>query len=254
MSRHPAAVTSGGDGLGTISYAGTGSATLLGSAPRADSLSAVSSAVRSAVSSAESVGEQIVSSGKKIARSSQQIVPKIPKNMIVPKVPMPFASSRAAQEAAARRNFAASLAEDCHAAVPFMHSENEDIGAHHTEWVHIDVAPAPSPPVEDTSDIGATRDWKIIFDVYRDEFKRKEVAMLSSAGQQQTKVLRPALRTIQSRAQKSAELAAARQEEGGTHDEIKQVHRAVMAKLRAADEALQIYASAFQSVSESPGG
>jgi hypothetical protein len=57
-------------------------------------------------SSAENVGGQIYSSGKKIAKSSQQIVPKMSANMQFmagqspPKFSSTFAYQRAAQEAA----------------------------------------------------------------------------------------------------------------------------------------------------------
>jgi hypothetical protein len=62
------------------------------------------------------------------------------------------------------------------------------------EWVHIHVAPAPSPPVEETPDLGASRDWKIIFDVYRDEYKRNESALLASLGKDaRSSSLRPVL-------------------------------------------------------------
>jgi hypothetical protein len=62
------------------------------------------------------------------------------------------------------------------------------------EWVHIHVAPAPSPPVEETPDLGASRDWKIIFDVYRDEYKRNESALLASVGKDaRSSRLRPVL-------------------------------------------------------------
>lgn len=91
-------------------------------------------------------------------------------------------SWHAAQEAAARRNFADMMAEDVHA-TPMMHSDNE--------WVHINVAPPPSPPVDDTPTLGASRDWKIIFDVYRDEYKRKEASILSSAARDNSKSLKP---------------------------------------------------------------
>ena len=60
--------------------------------------------------------------------------------------------------------------------------------------MHIHVAPAPSPPVEESPDLGASRDWKIIFDVYRDEYKRKESALLASFGKDtRSSSLRPVL-------------------------------------------------------------
>ena len=66
-------------------------------------------------SSAENVSEQILNSGKKIAKSSQQIVPKMSVHMPFAGQASPFMSSRAAQEAAARRNFAEALAGESHA-------------------------------------------------------------------------------------------------------------------------------------------
>ena len=189
MSRHPSSVTSGGDGMGD----GVGCAAEGG---KQSTRAAVDSLLRSAVCSAENVGGQIISSGKKMR---QQIVPKMSVNMPgslhMPQMSMPMnmpsnfaslVSSRAAQEAAARRNFAEMMAEDVHA-TPMMHSDSE--------WVHINVAPAPAPPVEDTPTQGASRDWKIIFDVYRDEYKRKESSLLSSAARDGSKSLKPVIFT-----------------------------------------------------------
>jgi hypothetical protein len=79
------------------------------------------------------VSEQILNSGKKIAKSSQQIVPKMSAHLpfsgqATSRFPSSFMSSRAAQEAAARRNFADMMvAEESHAA-PMMQVSRAAVG------------------------------------------------------------------------------------------------------------------------------
>jgi len=93
-------------------------------------------------SSAENVGEQILKNGKKIAKSSQQIVPKMSAHL----PPLPFAPqtqtissrfayTRAAQEAAARRSFAELMAGDTFS-TPMMHSQQESVSGAYGHCTH----------------------------------------------------------------------------------------------------------------------
>eukprot|EP00960_Hanusia_phi_P058217 763815-Hanusia_phi.AAC.3 len=171
-------------------------------------------------------GDRIAKSGQIIAKSGQKLTEKI-------------TSSRKEQIAAAASssssapNFPASSSSSSSS---FQHPPSEDeplpdrLQGPESDWVHINIAPVPSPPVEISANHGASRDWMVIFDVYREEYSHQIRSLQQAARADGSTAMKNALKGFQRNQALCEEMAAARDRQDGPHAEMFRVHAEVMEK------------------------
>ena len=169
-------------------------------------------------------GDRIAKSGQIIAKSGQKLTEKMVSAAAASAPSFPHLSSSSSSSSIQQSLSEGDLLSDRQ-----QGSEND--------WVHINIAPVPSPPVDISGAHGASRDWSVIFDVYREEYNLQIRALQQAARTDGSAAMKNALRGFQRNQTMCEEMAAARDRQDGPHAEIFRTHAEVMEKVIAAREA-----------------